>query len=285
MSTAGAQKISDALGAIRQDVRSEVTTAAQRGATIDPGAVRVRLADTRQKFGQQVNPDSDLRTIDKVGDNFSANNPGPIPADQAQSMKVGSNALNGAKYGKVSTAQVEAEKALTRGIKEELETQLPELKGLNAAQAKLMNLDDILGKAVNKYVNQGGFGGTLLNNTIGSRDSAMRSAAIVGGGALLHDPVLGAAAAVTQAILSDPAVKSRLATAIDLANKANPTQWGTPRLATGLARVEQFATGLSRTQGGGRVIDAATARQFYDAAGSDPEKARALAAQSGWKAQ
>lgn len=38
-------------------------------------------------------------------------------------------------------------------------------------------------------------------------------------------------------------------------------------------------------RGNGRVIDKATAMQFYNAAGGDPNKARVLATQSGWKVQ
>jgi uncharacterized membrane protein len=38
-------------------------------------------------------------------------------------------------------------------------------------------------------------------------------------------------------------------------------------------------------QGGGKLIDKATVQQFYQAAGNDPVKARALAVQNGWKVQ
>jgi hypothetical protein len=38
-------------------------------------------------------------------------------------------------------------------------------------------------------------------------------------------------------------------------------------------------------QGGGKVIDQATAQQFYKAAGNDPAAARALAQRNGWKVQ
>lgn len=37
--------------------------------------------------------------------------------------------------------------------------------------------------------------------------------------------------------------------------------------------------------GGGKAIDKATAQQFYEAAGHDPDKARKLAVQNGWKVQ
>jgi len=44
-------------------------------------------------------------------------------------------------------------------------------------------------------------------------------------------------------------------------------------------------TGPSLPQGGGKVIDTATAQQFYQAAGNDPAKARQMAADAGWKIQ
>src|ERR1035441_8606765 len=173
LSPAGSAKIGDALTNLRQVITNKTSDAAAAGVKVDPNIPIRSVMDTFNKYRQQVNPNQDLADIDKVAKNFAANNPGPIPADQAQAMKVGSNALNADKYGKVSTAQVEAEKALTRGIKEELENQIPELGSLNASQAKLMNLDDILGKAVNKYTNSAGFAGDLQHTGIAA--SALRA--------------------------------------------------------------------------------------------------------------
>lgn len=45
------------------------------------------------------------------------------------------------------------------------------------------------------------------------------------------------------------------------------------------------SSGPALPNGGGKTIDAATAKQFYDAAGKDPRKAQALAEQNGWKVQ
>lgn len=44
-------------------------------------------------------------------------------------------------------------------------------------------------------------------------------------------------------------------------------------------------TGAALPQGAGKVIDKATAQQFYEAAGRDPDKARKMATDSGWKVQ
>jgi hypothetical protein len=45
------------------------------------------------------------------------------------------------------------------------------------------------------------------------------------------------------------------------------------------------ASGGQLPQGGGKTIDQATGAQFFNAAGGDPVKARALAAAAGWKVQ
>ena len=45
------------------------------------------------------------------------------------------------------------------------------------------------------------------------------------------------------------------------------------------------STSTQLPSGNGKTIDKATARQFYEAAGNDPDKARQLAIQNGWKVQ
>jgi hypothetical protein len=53
-------------------------------------------------------------------------------------------------------------------------------------------------------------------------------------------------------------------------------------------KLSQIDSGSSQTAlppGNGKFIDKATAQQFYQAAGNDPNKARQLAIQNGWKVQ
>ena len=260
--TAGGQaKIGQALDDLRQSIQGKVNDAASNGVKVDPRKVVDRLDDMRSKYQTQVNPTQDLRDIDQVRKNFldqhTITTPGqagqpavtgmtgqtlqqatpatpaatrtvPIPADEAQAIKVGSNTLNADKYGKVSTAQVEAEKALTRGIKEELEAQIPELGSLNASQQKLMGLDEILGKAVNKYRNSEGF--------LGDVQRAGASA-----------NVFGTATSAMRAVLANPVVKARLATAIDTARKLNPGKFAGPAI-TGAAKVQGLMQGLATPQ-------------------------------------
>jgi hypothetical protein len=93
---------------------------------------------------------------------------------------------------------VEAQKALARGLKEEIATQFPEISNLNAQESKLLNLQPVLERAVNRISNHQLIGiGTPLVGT------AVKSATGSGG--------IGAAAAAMKAVLDNPMVKSRLA--------------------------------------------------------------------------
>lgn len=256
----GLDKITAGLKDLQAQKEAGAATGARAGITIDPAAVERRLDEVMNRRGMQVNPDADLKQIEKVRQNFRNRTGGvPIPADEAQALKEGTYANN--KYGKAAPPQVvatvESEKALARGLKEELETQIPALAGLNAAQAKLLDLQGILTKAVNKHTNSGGFWGNLGRQTISSKAGAMKTSVIIGAGALAHEPAVAAAVTLTQAILSDPAVKMRLANAINTARRLNPAKYGTPGMRAAAATVADYAaklaTPLSRLDDPGNV--------------------------------
>lgn len=244
----GLAKIGNALADVRKEIGARVQAATQAGAQIDPKKVKIRLDDLRDRYALQVNPDQDLKDIDKVGANFDRNYPGRMGVDDAQILKVGSNTANAGKYGKASVAQIEAEKALTRGLKEEIEAAVPEIGELNAQQAKLMNLEGYLGKAVNKYAVSGGLANSVKKG-MGSRAGMTIAAAGGAAGIAGHAPAaagVGLGLDVAQAVLSDPFVKQQLAIMINKARELNPAKWGTPDLRSALDRVEQLSTAASR---------------------------------------
>ena len=252
LSEAGNAKITSALSDLQTSKLGKVTAGAAGGLAVDPASVEIPLQELRAKYATQVNPTADLKQIDAVGATFRKNNPGPIPLDQAEALKEGTYRMNdfGTPPPQHLVATAEAEKALARGLKEELEYHMPELTGLNEQQAKLLNLQPILEKAVAKYRNSGGFVNSMKKglSSSASKNIAMLSGA---GAVAAHNPMVaaaGGAADVMMAILSDPVVKSRIATAIDVAQKANPTKWAPKGLGTAASRVEQLATGLSRVQ-------------------------------------
>lgn len=161
----------------------------------------------------------------------SAVDPTQIPVDKAQSLKQGTyQQLKGRAYGEMKGATVEAQKSLARGIKEELETQFPEIKGLNAQEAKFYNLDSMLERALNRIGNHQLMG-------IGTPIAAGAGAAVGGGPGAI-------AAATMKAVLDNPVVKSRLAIALNKAGR------GKISLGMANARVNQFVNALAQSQGG-----------------------------------
>jgi len=247
VSKGGQSKIEQSLADLQQAVNSRVDTAAFSGATIPRKGVLLPLQELKLRYGAQVNPTKDLADIGQVEKTFIRGNPRDIPVDKAQAMKVGTYEANAAAYGSDTAvppqlrAQVAAEKALATGLREELEHQIPELKGLNEQQAKLLNLQGILETAVNKYQNSGGFTGNLLKGMVKPEGLGIGTAT----GLLTHDPIKGAAAAALNAVLSDPMIKSRLAIAINKAQQLNPGKYGIPNVANAISRVEEYRKALN----------------------------------------
>jgi len=199
VSKGGAEKIQRLLEDLHDKVSSEI--GAGSGKTVNPYAVTSRLSGTTKRFANQVNPNADLNAISEAGNEFLANNPKPIPAAQAQQMKVGTYQQLRGKYGQLSGATIEAQKALARGIKEELATQFPELSSLNAKESDLYNLEPLLEKAVNRIGNH-----QLLG--IGTPVAAGAARAVTG------SEGIGATAGIMKAVLDNPNIKSRLAIAL-----------------------------------------------------------------------
>jgi hypothetical protein len=127
-------------------------------ATVPRQAVLRRLADPVAQFRDQVAPLSDLRRIANVGREFKAVTPRDIPVQQAQRMKQGTYRAQAKKYGQQGGAEVEAEKALARGLKEELSTAVPEVAPLNARSSQLIQLRKALDDAGRRAGNRDAIG-------------------------------------------------------------------------------------------------------------------------------
>jgi hypothetical protein len=147
----------------------------------------------------------------------------PMGAAAAQRMKQGTYQVLKGKYGEQGSAAVEAQKALARGLKEEIANQFPEISGLNAAESKLLNLQPVLERAVNRISNHQIIG-------IGTPVAGAATSAVTG------STTLGKVAMVAKAVLDNPNVKSRLAIAVSKGGKIP--------YAAALARVQSYATSL-----------------------------------------
>lgn len=113
------------------ELQAEIATAIKDSpATINKQAVLDRLTSVRDRFMRTVNPESDLAAIQSVGAGFADHPliPGEtLPIQLAQDIKKGTYTELQKKYGELGTAQTEAQKALARGLKEEVAAQAPKI--------------------------------------------------------------------------------------------------------------------------------------------------------------
>lgn len=232
VSEQGAVKLSGLINELQGKIKQQIGQGAAAGATIDPAAVASRLNQTRAKFSNQVTPASDLSAIDATKQEFLDANQNPIPVDQAQAMKQGTyQQLKGKAYGELKSATIESQKALARGLKEELEAQFPEIKGLNAQEGKLYNLEGTIEKAISRIGN---------HQLIGLGTPVMAGAGAAVGGA-----PAAASAGILKLILDNPSVKSRLAIALNKAGR------GAIPYASANAKVTAYANALAQSASAG----------------------------------
>lgn len=140
VSEGGADKLRARVENLNQRIADQI---ANSSAVVDKEMVVSRLQRKLDQFAQQVNPNADLAAIQKSWTEFlnHPNLPGiDIPVQRAQELKQGTyRALGDKSYGELKGAEVEAQKALARGLKEEIAKVVPEVRPLNAEDSRLIN--------------------------------------------------------------------------------------------------------------------------------------------------
>jgi hypothetical protein len=262
VSKGGVEKIGALIDGLNQSIKAEIASDPTR--PIDPNAVATRTTATSAKFANQVNAQPDLNAIEASKQQFLAEQgakPGtpaippkptglldargnpimdagtpakpptpapPMNAADAQSMKQGTYQVLRGKYGEQGSASVEAQKALARGLKEEIANQFPEINNLNAQESKLFDLQPALERAVNRVANHQLIG-------IGTPVAGAAAEAVTGSSGA------GAVASVLKAVLDNPNVKSRLAIAVSHAQKIP--------LGSASAKVQAYSSALGAGAG------------------------------------
>lgn len=244
----GMTKLRGLIDDLNSKISAQIKGGAQAGATVDPSAIASRLNQTRARFTNQVLPDEDLATIDAAKDQFLKNQQNPIPVDQAQTLKTGTYQQLRGKYGELGAARVESEKALARGIKEELENQFPEIKNLNAQEAKLINLDEPLERAVNRIANR-----NLISLTGRIASGAAGTMIGAGGGGISGAGEGALATLVLHEVATNPMVQSRLAIALSKFGKVAPS--------VARQRIYQYANQLGQAANAAGLGDQAAPAQ------------------------
>jgi len=223
VSKGGVEKLSDLMDDVNNKISQQI--ASSPNAPINKFSVASRLSETAKKFSTQVNPLSDLNAISESGNEFLEGQPVNINAADAQALKQGTYQQMRGKYGQLSAASVEAQKALARGLKEEIAKQFPEINSLNAQDSKLINLDGLLDRAVARISNHQMIGiGTPL--------------ATAGAKAISGSNAVAGVSGLLKAVIDDPVIKSHLAIALSHASG------GKISLPVGLARVAAYSDAL-----------------------------------------
>lgn len=262
VSEKGVNKLWSNIEDLNTKVKDFTDAATQRGVAVSPVDVAKRVDDIEPIFREQVNPNKSLKQLAKAKQEFleahqteapftqvlpsldpgggyfpvgtgSTPVPTPIPADVAQRIKVGTYRQIKKSYGELKNAQVEAQKALARGIKEELADAIPEIGALNERESNLLQLVPAIERAVRREGGHQLFG-------IGTPIAAGAVGAATG------DAKLAAVAGTLRAVLDDPWVKSRLAIAIHHAQKTRPGKFGPARMTTATARVDDYLQQLEK---------------------------------------
>jgi hypothetical protein len=161
---AGVEKLRALITGLNDDISNAIGAST---ATVDKNTVLNALAGTRQKFGNQVSPTADLGAIQGVADDFARhpNLPGnDIPVQVAQRMKQGTYKVLDGKYGTLGSAETEAQKALARGLKEEISTAVPGVGALNAEESRLLTTLSVVERRALMEMNKNPGGLALLAN-------------------------------------------------------------------------------------------------------------------------
>jgi hypothetical protein len=222
---------------------------------VDPIDVARRLDDLEKYYSKQALPGDDLASIkaarrqylEKHGAQFDpktgamTQQPNLMTPVAAHEEKVATYTQNRKKYGELTTAQTEAEKALARGLKEELLRIYPELKDLNERDSALYGLEESLRRFIGREGNKNLIG--LIPAILGTGAGMMTGHGAEGAvaGSLLSGALMA---------LDSPPVKSSLAIALERVAKSKVGMVGrqlTPaRALPAIGRAGMAATDASR---------------------------------------
>ena len=137
-----------AINARISELQNEIASAIKDSpATISKQAVLDRLISVRNRFMKTANPESDLAAIGSAEAGFAEHPliPGEtLPVQLAQEIKQGTYNELRKKYGELGSAQTESQKALARGLKEEVASKVPDVVPLNAEESALLKTLDVV---------------------------------------------------------------------------------------------------------------------------------------------
>lgn len=155
----GIAKLNAIIGSTNDDITRALGSLPQTP-SIAPLSVAGRLSPLAQKAAQQVNPADDLATISTAGQEFlDAHGAQNLTVQGAQEMKKATyRALGEKSYGELKGTAIESQKALVRGLKEEIEREATaagiDIAALNATEGAAITARDAIAKRVAQVGNR-----------------------------------------------------------------------------------------------------------------------------------
>jgi hypothetical protein len=140
----GFEKVQGLVDATDQRISNAI---ANSPATIDKANALGPVLQTRAQFGSQVDPTGDLQAIDNAVSGFLNHPTYPgmtLPVQDAQALKQGTYRILAKKYGQLGSADTEAQKALARGLKDEIANAVTGVGADNAQLSNLLSTLDVL---------------------------------------------------------------------------------------------------------------------------------------------
>lgn len=149
------------------DLNNQVQTAiAGSGATVSKDQIASYLTSVADKFGLRANPQAALDAVQAAKDAFLSHpllqGVKDIPVQLAQKMKQATYGGLRESYGELKGAEIEAQKALARGMKEEVSKAVLTVGALNARESELINALDVTERRALMELNKNPAGLSLL---------------------------------------------------------------------------------------------------------------------------
>lgn len=149
----GIEKLNGIISATNAEIKAALASLPQGSMAVSAKDVASRLAGTAARFANQVNPVGDLSAITDAGQEFVAAHGPYMTLPDAQAVKQGTYAaLKSKAYGEVKEASIEAQKALARGLKEEIAAEAErsglDLSSLNGREGKALDALQAVAKRV-----------------------------------------------------------------------------------------------------------------------------------------
>lgn len=141
----GMDKTAGLVKSLNEEVKAGI---ANSGASVPTANVRDFLQKPYTAARQQVNPAEDMQTIRNVWSEFEQHpdikGAQDISVQLAQALKSGTyKALGNKSYGELGSASTEAQKAIARGLREEVLGKVPEIAEPLKREAALMNVREV----------------------------------------------------------------------------------------------------------------------------------------------